>query len=103
GIARRLSAPPVIDAKPDDWPSIMDVSQPALLIGDEDHRAGRAVLGWDDQHLYIAWRVTAAHPAMRNAGPDPRLLFKSGDCVDLMICDADATPASQRRLLLSNP
>src|SRR5690606_29539505 len=47
------------------------------------------------------WRVADGHAAMRNAGRDAHLLFKTGDCVDLMIGDAQATPASQRRLLLS--
>src|SRR5690606_4644993 len=41
-------------------------------------------LAWDDKHLHVAWRVKA-NTAMRNAGQDPRLLFKSGDCVDVML------------------
>jgi len=42
---------------------------------------------WDERNLYVAWRVFGNGP--RNAGQDWRLLFKTGDAVDLMIGKPD--------------
>ncbi|MBA3936035.1 MAG: hypothetical protein H0X38_01105, partial [Planctomycetes bacterium] len=70
----------VCDGKGDDWPQLDD----GLAIGDDHARVG---LAWDEHDLHVAWRVKAAAP-MRNVGQDPRLLFKSGDCVDLMLAGA---------------
>ncbi len=77
-----------VDGKGDDWPKLGD----GLAIGQEH---ARVALAWDDRFLHLAWRVQA-DGAMRNAGQDPRLLFKTGDCVDLML-----TGATDLRLLVA--
>ncbi|MFG0254523.1 MAG: hypothetical protein ACF787_05415, partial [Rhodopirellula sp. JB053] len=48
-------------------------------------RYARILARYDDQSLYLAYRVFAPRSAMKNVGQDDRLLFKSGDAVDLMI------------------
>lgn len=78
----------VVDGKGEDWPHLKD----GLAIGQEHARVG---LAWDDKSLHVAWRVKS-DTAMRNAGQDPRLLFKTGDCVDVML-----TGATEMRLLVA--
>ena len=78
----------VVDGKGEDWPHLND----GLAIGQDHARVGMA---WDEKNLHLAWRVKA-DTAMRNAGQDPRLLFKTGDCVDVML-----TGATDLRLLIA--
>ncbi|MCH7725454.1 MAG: hypothetical protein IH991_03070 [Planctomycetes bacterium] len=63
--------------------------------------------GWDDNFLYLAYRVTGAGP-WTNSGDDFRRYFKTGGAVDIMIgADANAHPkrkqpvAGDMRLLLT--
>jgi hypothetical protein len=57
---------------------------------------------YDANNLYLAYQVRAQSSRLRNAGQDPKLLFKTGDCVDVMLRPADA-PKTQAglRLLIS--
>jgi hypothetical protein len=81
----KAAAAPTIDGKPNDWPALMDENKPALDIREDQHkRYGRVLASYDAANLYVAWRVFAPG-RMRNAGQDYRLLFKTGDCVDLML------------------
>jgi hypothetical protein len=78
----------VADGKGDDWSTLGD----GLAIGQDHARVG---LAWDEKSLHLVWRVKA-DTTMRNVGQDPRLLFKTGDCVDLML-----TGATDLRLLVA--
>jgi hypothetical protein len=80
----------VVDGKTGEWPELAeDGHSAAAEIQENRHRRfGRVALRWDDRHLAIAWRVLAPSPRLRNPGQDERLLFKTGDCVDLMLTSA---------------
>lgn len=83
-IAKTTTAP-TIDGKLDDWPELTDESKPATLIQESPQRRyARVAAHYDAENLYIAWRVFGPG-RIRNAGQDERLLFKTGDCVDLML------------------
>src|SRR5207249_260781 len=58
---------------------------------------------YDDANFYLAYRVFAPAGRLRNAGQDYRLLFKSGDAVDLMLGPSPQKPKGEGnlRLLLS--
>ncbi|MCY3022784.1 MAG: hypothetical protein NTW87_27715 [Planctomycetota bacterium] len=82
----KATAPAKIDGKPDEWPALLDESKPALEIQEsQQRRYGRVLARYDADNLYLAWRVYAPAGKMRNAGQDYRLLFKNGDCVDMML------------------
>jgi DNA-binding beta-propeller fold protein YncE len=98
----RNSTPVVLDGKPAEWPGLLDEKQPAIEIAeDATHRYGRVQMRYDDQNLYLGYRIYSRHGRMRNAGQDYRLLFKSGDCVDLMLGSADVKAGEGMRLLFS--
>ncbi len=79
-LIHRLAAPPRIDGDLADWPGI--VGEPLGRADAPEHGTFR--LGWDAQHLYVAFEVTDGSP-WENAGRDPQLLFKTGDAVDLQL------------------
>ncbi|RYX84494.1 hypothetical protein EON83_09950 [bacterium] len=82
----RAANPANIDGKADEWPELLDDNSKILEIQDSpQQRFGRVSLRYDDNNLYLGYRVFANHGTMINAGQDPRLLFKNGDVVDLMI------------------
>ena len=97
----RAKNAPMIDGKLTDWPPLTDAKPAAgvISIGDEKKPAGLATMCYDDKNLYIAWRVNSSSSAPRNVGQDYRLLFKTGDCVDIMLASADGK--SPQRLLIS--
>ncbi len=101
----RTSPPPVIDGKASEWPELLDNKSPdALSISESARKAfGRVALRWDDQNLYMAWRVIGPQKP-RNVGQDWHLLFKTGDAVDLMI-GPDSSPKGigNSRLLIAFP
>jgi hypothetical protein len=69
-----------------EWPELVDDTLPALeIMQNPEHRYARVAARYDDRCLYVAYRVFSRFDHMRNAGPDYRLLFKTGDLVDLMI------------------
>jgi hypothetical protein len=82
----KLQAPIVMDGKVAKWPGLMAEGTSSLEIQESKHkRYGRIQARYDDDRLYLAYRVFAPRSQMKNAGQDFRLLFKSGDGVDLMI------------------
>jgi hypothetical protein len=91
--ARQLDVPPAtaamkVDGALADWPAATFQE----LHGAGDH-AGRVGLAWDRQRLWLAFDVKG-RPALENGGDDWKLLFKSGDSVDLQIgTDPAADPA----------
>ncbi|HBC86718.1 MAG TPA: hypothetical protein DCZ94_07180 [Lentisphaeria bacterium] len=75
-----------IDGKSDKWPELMDDSKALLEIQEsKNKRYGRVQATYDDNNLYLAYRVFAPRSQMKNVGQDYRLLFKSGDVVDIMV------------------
>lgn len=56
----------------------------ALTIHMDEERAASAQLGYDDQNLYIRFQVTDESP-LKNTPTDYKLLFKTGDAVELQI------------------
>ena len=84
--------PPAVDGKPGDWPELADAAKTAMDIAEAPNRSNaRVAARYDADHLYLAYRVNLAGGRMRNAGQDiEQLLFKTGDCVDLMLAPADA-------------
>ncbi len=93
---------PVLTGKPDGWPDLLNDSKPVLEVQESaNQRYARVQARYDDQNLYLGYRVFAPRSAMKNVGQDDRLLFKSGDAVDLMIGPDTADAAGKLRLLLS--
>jgi hypothetical protein len=77
-----------VDGALADWPA----ATLRELRGAGDH-AGRVGLAWDPQRLWLAFEVRG-RPDLENGGDDWKLLFKSGDSVDLQIgTDPSADPA----------
>jgi sugar lactone lactonase YvrE len=74
------------DATPD--PDQTDDAQ-AMTISDGRQRIARVAATYDPEHLRVAWRVWSANDRLRNAGQDDRMLFKTGDAVDLMLGPAE--------------
>lgn len=90
-----------VDGKPTEWPALLDDKQPAMEVQESlSKRYARILARYDDQNLYLAYRVFAPRSAMKNVGQDDRLLFKSGDAVDLMIGPDDAKEAAGNLRLL---
>ncbi|MGD0091343.1 MAG: hypothetical protein ABSE73_15610, partial [Planctomycetota bacterium] len=75
-------APVKPDGKLDEWKGATFQS-----IGDR----GTFAVAYDAQNLYLAFSVFSNN-ALRNAGDDPNLLFKTGDSVDLQISAAASAP-----------
>lgn len=65
------------DGKYDEW----QASQP-LTICMEGNRTAQAQLGYDDANLLVRFQVSDESPFV-NTPTDPRLLFKSGDAVEV--------------------
>ena len=92
-----------VDGKPGEWPALLDDKQPAMEVQESSSkRYARILARYDDQYLHLAYRVFAPRSAMKNVGQDDRLLFKSGDAVDLMIGpDGAKEAAGNLRLLMT--
>ena len=91
-----------LDGKAEQWPGLLDDSKPALELQDSlSQRYARVQARYDDKNLYLAYRVFSARTAMKNAGQAERLLFKSGDAVDLMVGLESDGGASGKRLLMT--
>ncbi len=92
-----------VDGKATEWPALLDDKQPAMDVQENPRqRYARILARYDDQNLYLAYRVFAPRSAMKNVGQDDRLLFKSGDAVDLMIGpDGAKDAAGNLRLLMT--
>lgn len=95
----KAAAPVAIGARPTAWKDLLDDGKLALEIRESpQNRYGRALLRYDADKLYVAWRMFGPQN-LRNGGQDEKLLFKTGDCVDLMLATADGHEA--KRLLVS--
>lgn len=82
----KAKSPVKIDGKTGQWPELMDDSKSLVEIQEnKNKRYGRVQARYDANNLYLAYRVFAPRSQMKNVGQDYRLLFKSGDVVDLMI------------------
>ncbi|HEY3280864.1 MAG TPA: FlgD immunoglobulin-like domain containing protein [Armatimonadota bacterium] len=82
----RAASAPVIDGKADDWPGLLSDDASAMELQESsEQRYGRVQAAYDSRNLYLAYRVTSGADHPRNAGQDDRLLFKTGDAVDLML------------------
>ena len=101
----RADAPATIDGKATEWPELLDDKAQVLEIAEADGpRYARAAARYDADNLYLGYRVLTGRGAMKNSGQDDRLLFKTGDAVDLMIGPhKSAGGIGDTRVLLSFP
>ncbi len=81
----RVSTAPQMDANLSAWN--MDEGTVSIVGGAGD--VGKAKACFDQEHLYVAWQVKDK-TAMKNIGQDDRLMFITGDCVDLMLRTSDS-------------
>jgi len=82
----RAKAPVAIDGKSEKWPELMNDSKSLVEIQESKQKKyGRVQAYYDSENLYLAYRVYAPRSQMKNVGQDYRLLFKSGDVVDIMV------------------
>lgn len=87
----KAKAPVSIDGNAGEWPELLDDSKPLLeILENPQQRFARVQARYDEQNLYLGYRVFAGRDRMRNIGQDLNLLFKSGDCVDLMLGPASS-------------
>ncbi len=97
----QASAPVAIDGKAAKWADLLDDARPAMEIQqDPQHRFGRAQLRYDAQYLYVGYRVMASSDHMRNVGQNDQLMFKTGDCVDLMLASPSGKTGDRHLRLL---
>lgn len=100
----KATVPVEIDGKADDWPELLAKDSTVLEIQESPQKSyGRVSMRYDADNLYVAWRVSSPRGEMKNSGQDFRLLFKTGDVVDLMIGPETQKPdgAENSRLVLS--
>jgi len=65
--------------------------QPQTIAADGE-RISQAQLGYDDKHLWVRFQVADESP-LRNLASDYRMLFKTGDALDIQFCtDLAARP-----------
>lgn len=100
------TTPAVIDGKAGEWPELLDDNANLLEIQDSpQQRFGRVAMRYDADNLYLGYRVFARRGAPANAAQDSRLLFKSGDLVDLMVgparTNAGSAIAGDTRILMT--
>lgn len=73
-----------------------DFDATAVEIRADEKRRGQAAVSFDDEHLFVAFRVTDSTP-WRNSGPDAKTIFLTGDSVDLQLgLDPTARPRRGR-------
>jgi hypothetical protein len=99
----RAAAPAIIDGKANEWPELLDDASKILEIQDSpQQRFGRVAMRYDAENLYLGYRVFSPEGRIRNAGQNEKLLFKTGDVVDLMLGpDGKNTQNGNLRLLLT--
>ncbi len=82
----KAKAPVAIDGKAEKWTDLMDDTKTLVEIQESKQKKyGRVQATYDNDNLYLAYRVFAPRSQMKNVGQDYRLLFKSGDVVDIMV------------------
>ena len=85
-VVAKAAVPPAIDGKGTGFVNIKDESKLCSVeVTEEWRRDFRVALSYDNENLYVAWRHWLPGSSLRNAGQDWKLLFKTGDCVDLML------------------
>lgn len=62
----------------------------------EGGRAFEATMAYDDQNLYVRYVVATDHPLV-NAQPDPRLIFKGGNLLDIQLGTQPDAPADREK------
>jgi len=94
------AAPPALDGELAGW----KMDQGAVEIAGGAGVVGTAKALHDAKHLYLAWQVKDPSP-LKNAGQDERLMFITGDGVDLMLrttaAKDDKPVAGDLRLVLT--
>jgi hypothetical protein len=85
----------VVDGKLDDWG--LGPSAPAATIDPGGGRKARAAMAYDQANLYVAFDVTDDSP-MRNASADYALLFKTGDCCEVLLGTDPKAPPQRRQV-----
>ena len=84
--ATKAATPVVIDGKAAKWPELLDDAQQLVEIQENPQtRYARVAVRYDENNLYLAYRVYGQGGRMHNVGQDFRFLFKTGDNVDLML------------------
>lgn len=82
----RSTQPVTLDGKADEWPELLDDKKALLEIQETaQQRFGRVSARYDANNLYLGYRVFSTQSNLRNAGQDEKLLFKTGDVVDVML------------------
>ena len=96
-VTKRMSGkrPPVIDGDIREWSRKREWA--ASIQFDTAHSAF-AMLGYDEQNLYVAFDVNDSSP-MRNAGKDWKLLFKTGDAVAVELGAGTRGSSMSRKLM----
>ncbi|HUW32781.1 MAG TPA: hypothetical protein VM223_14325 [Planctomycetota bacterium] len=72
----------------------LDTAQPVKKVSGEG-QAFEARAAYDDKNLYVMYDVTTPNELV-NAGPDPRLAFKSGNLLDVQLAADPAAPADRK-------
>ena len=94
------AATPAIDGDLSAW----KMDQGGVEIAGGAGVVGSAKASYDAKNLYLAWQVKDDSP-LKNVGQDERLMFITGDCVDVMLRTSDAKDdkpvAGDLRLVLS--
>lgn len=88
----RTQKPVVIDGKLDDWTLTAPVTYEVDAAATD--RTVQTYAMWDDQNLYLAYRVHDASP-MKNAGNDPSSAFKTGDALHFYLSTDPEVAAHQ--------
>ena len=98
--AKARVTPPPLDGTLAGW----EMDKGGVEVAGGAGVVGSAKLAYDAQNLYVAWKVNDPSP-LKNAGQDDRLMFITGDGVDLMLrttAAKDEKPvAGDFRLLLT--
>jgi hypothetical protein len=98
----QTQTPPKLNGKADEWPELLDESSKLLEIQDSPQtRFARVQARYDADNIYLAYRVFAPRGELNNAGQDERLMFKTGDAVDLMIGPESGRGEGNLRILLT--
>ena len=84
--AYRVTAPPKLDGKLNDWPEAASA---------EIDAKAKFRIGYDDTNLYLAYEINGRGP-MKNQGRQWDRLFKTGAAVDLQIANDPAAPADRK-------
>lgn len=99
-ICKAAATPPAIDGDLAGW----QMDQGAVEVAGGAGVVGKAKVTYDATNLYVAWRVNDSSP-LKNSGQDDRLMFITGDGVDLMLRTTDSKDenpvAGDCRLLLT--